>query len=49
MAIDYRQKPPDRPRLLTRAEFVIVLSGAAVLTAILMGAVWFYVNLMPNF
>ena len=40
----YRPKPPERPRLLTRAQFVIVLSGAAVLTAIRMGAAWFYAS-----
>jgi hypothetical protein len=38
----YRRKPPERPRLLARAEFIIVLTGASVLTAILMGAAWFY-------
>ena len=39
-----RRKPPRRHPLLTRAEFAIVLAGAAVLTAILMGAAWFYVT-----
>ena len=37
-----RQRRPERHPLLTRAEFIIVLSGAAVLTAILMAAGWFY-------
>ena len=40
--LNYRRKPPDRPRLLTRPEFIIVLTGAAVLTAIIIGAVWFF-------
>ena len=42
-SLDYRrQKPPERQPLLTRAEFIIFLTGAAVLTAILVAAAWFY-------
>jgi hypothetical protein len=33
---------------LTRAEFIIVLCGAAVLTAILVAAGWFFVSLGPK-
>ena len=41
--LDYRRNRPDhrQPRL-TRAEFIIILAGAAVLTAILAAAAYFY-------
>ena len=41
-ALNYRGKPPEQQRGLTRTEFTIVLAGAAVLAAILAGAAYFY-------
>ena len=46
--IDYRGKPPMPRRWLTRAEFIIVLTGVAVRTAMTVGAGYFYVSLMPT-
>ena len=43
VSLNYHRKLPERQPRLTRAEFIVILTGAAILTAILVGAVWFYV------
>ena len=48
MPLDYRRKPLEQQRRLTRVEFIVVVSGAAVLAAILSAAAWFYVSLAPD-
>ena len=42
-SLDYRRrKPPERQPLLSRTEFIIVVTGVAILTAILVAAAWLY-------
>jgi hypothetical protein len=49
MQLDYRRKPPQRQRWLTRTEFIIALAGAAVLTATLMGFAWYLYDALTPF
>jgi hypothetical protein len=49
MKLDYRRKPPERQRWLTRTEFIIVLTGAAVLTAILVVFAWYLYDALTPF